>query len=328
MQGVEIEVLDAALAWMRAQRRVYLVTVVATFGSSPRPPGAMMAVCDDGRFVGSVSGGCIEKELTDRINDTAPAVPERVSIGVEAKQMARFGLPCGGTIELVVEPVQAVDTLQAAVDALTQRRVVRRCLDLRTGSAHCEPAGRDADMDCNDEQLVQVFGPRWRILVIGANQLTGYVAAMAGMLGYQVMVCESRASYRQNWQDQSVTLLADSPDEVVATLQPDRRTAVLALSHEPNLDDLALMEALRSPAFYVGALASRGNSAKRLDRLRRHFGLDEAELARLQSPVGLPLGGRSPPEIAVSIMAAITAARHRPGTAASTSAEVAGAGPA
>lgn len=311
MHGVEVEVLDAVLAWQRSGRSAYLVTVAATFGSSPRPRGAMMAVCDDGRFVGSVSGGCVEKELADRINETAPTLPQSLRIGVEAEQMARFGLPCGGTLELVVEPVRAVETLRQAREALARRRVLRRCLDLRTGDVHCEPGGRDDELEYAGDRLVQVFGPRWRIVVIGANQLAGYVAAMAGMLGYELLVCESRASYRENWQQQSATLVSESPDEAMPALQPDSRTAVLALSHEPNLDDLALMEALRSPAFYVGALASRRNSARRHDRLRRHFGLGEDELARLHSPVGLPLGGRSPPEIAVAIMAAITAARYR-----------------
>ena len=309
--SVDEEVLGAALAWLDDGQQVYLVTVVNSLGSSPRPPGAIMAVCGDGRFVGSVSGGCIEKELAERLNRERPRLPVALDIGITAEDLPRFGLACGGSLRLIAEPVQARDSLAAAQQGLRRRQVVQRRLDLQSGAATCQVGGKEEICHADDALLVRTFGPCWRVVIIGANQLSGYCASMAAMLGYEVRVCESRAEYLRSWQGPTACLLTAPPDEALPELGLDARTAVLALSHQEDLDDLALLEALGSPAFYVGALGSQRSSAKRQARLARYFGLAPTQLERLHSPVGLPLGGRTAPEIALSIMADVTAHRYQ-----------------
>ena len=153
-------------------------------------------------------------------------------------------------------------------------------------------------------------GPHWRLLLIGAGQMTQYLAQMATALGYQVLVCDPREEYATGFDVPGATLLRTMPDDTVISVKPDGHTAIIALTHDPKLDDLALMEALTSTAFYVGAIGSRVNQAKRKERLKEHFGLTDAQLARLHGPVGLKNGARTPPEIAVSILAELTAVRY------------------
>ena len=164
-----------------------------------------------------------------------------------------------------------------------------------------------------DTQLISHHGPQWRLLVIGAGQMTDYLAQMAQALGYGVTVCDPREEYADGFAIDGVTLTREMPDDVVTAFQVDDATAVVALTHDPKLDDLALMEALKSPAFYVGAIGSRVNQAKRRARLAEHFGLRDAELDRLHGPVGLNIGARTPPEIALSILAEMTAVRYQAG---------------
>jgi xanthine dehydrogenase accessory factor len=148
------------------------------------------------------------------------------------------------------------------------------------------------------------------LLIIGAVQISSYLATMAQALGYEVTVCDPREEYRDGWKVDGAHLSTAMPDDAVTTLRPDSGTAIVALTHDPKLDDMALLEALRSPAFYVGALGSQRSNAKRRDRLAQHFGITPDELARLHGPVGLFIGSRTPPEIAVSILAEMTAAKH------------------
>jgi xanthine dehydrogenase accessory factor len=147
-------------------------------------------------------------------------------------------------------------------------------------------------------------------VVIGAGQMSQYLAQMARTLDYEVTVCDPREEYAAEFQVEGATLSRRMPDDLLAELQPDGHTAIVALTHDPKLDDLALMEALRSPAFYVGAIGSRANQSKRKARLSEHFGLTESQLERLHGPVGLKNGARTPPEIAISILAELTAVRY------------------
>ncbi|MCI3208801.1 MULTISPECIES: XdhC family protein [Pandoraea] len=315
MHSVDREVLETASRWLSQQRAVHLYTVVATWGSSPRPPGAMLAMRDDGRLVGSVSGGCIEDDLIDRLlRDGAPsALPERIEYGVSADEAHRFGLPCGGTMRLVRETLSSASLLPALIEAMCNGRAMRRTLDMATGHVTLTPLDEHLDGDActfDGARLITTHGPTWRLLLIGAGQLTQYVANIALTLDYAVTVCDPREEYRDGWHTPGTTLVRTMPDDTVVGMRPDARMAVVALTHDPKLDDLALMEALMSPAFYVGAIGSRRNNEKRRERLAL-FGVTSEALARLHGPVGLYLGGRTPPEIAVSIAADLTARRHR-----------------
>ena len=324
MESVDLEVLKRSTEWLDAGRRVLLVTVVKTWGSSPRPEGAMLAVRDDGLVEGSVSGGCIEDDIVLRIRrDGLTATQcEVVTYGVSADEARRFGLPCGGTIQLVLEPLTRDSGMAALLGEIRHGRLVARRLDLATGTAALEPAPASAGLAFDGRVLTTIHGPRYRMLVIGASQLSKYLAQIAVGLDYQVTVCDPRVEYTAAWDVPGVTLVKSMPDDAVHALQLDERCAVVALTHDPKLDDLALMEALKSPAFYVGALGSRANNAKRRERLVE-MDLSPDEIARLHGPIGLYIGSRTPPEIAISILAEITAVKN--GVALTEAARIAGA---
>jgi len=312
MQSADREVLETAVGWLDASHTVYLVTVVRTWGSSPRPPGSLLAVrAADARFVGSVSGGCVEDDLGARLaaHGASLTLPRIESYGVTPEQSHHFGLPCGGHLDLVVEQLASAEPLRAILRALDARQLIVRRVCLTTGEVSLHTAEGDAAFRFDGENLIKVFGPTWRLVLIGAGQLSRFVAQMALALDYEVIVCDPRDEYAAQWQVAEAVLDTRSPDDAVCTLARDARCAVLALTHEPKLDDLALMEALVSSAFYVGALGSHANNAKRRVRLVS-LALSPAAIARLHGPVGLPIGSRTPAEIAVAILAELTAVRN------------------
>ena len=311
MDSVDLEVLRKSAEWLDAGRRVLLVTVVKTWGSSPRPPGAMLAVREDGHVVGSVSGGCIEDDIVERSRREGAYVtePRVVTYGVTAEDARRFGLPCGGTIQLVLEPLTVKSRIAELLGEVRAGRLVARTLDLDSAEVRLKPARAADGLSFDGQLLTTVHGPRYRMLVIGAGQLSKYLAQIAVGLDYQVTVCDPREEYTETWDIPGVTLVKTMPDDTVVEMKLDERCAVVALTHDPKLDDLALMEALKSAAFYVGALGSRANNAKRRKRLEE-FDLTLEQIARLHGPIGLYIGSRTPPEIAISILAEITAAKN------------------
>ena len=324
MDSVDLDVLKHSAEWLDAGRRVLLVTVVKTWGSSPRPPGAMLAVRDDGLVVGSVSGGCIEDDLIDRTHrlGMTQTQVEVVTYGVSADEARRFGLPCGGTLQLVAEPLSRESGIRALLREIEAGHLTARRLDVLTGEATLHPAKASDGLAFDGKTLTTVHGPRYRMLVIGASQLSKYLAQIAVGLDYQVTVCDPRDEYTETWDIAGVTVVRTMPDDTVKAMRLDERCAVVALTHDPKLDDMALMEALKSPAFYVGALGSRANNAKRRIRLLE-VDVTEAELARLHGPIGLYIGSRTPPEIAISILAEVTAVKN--GVALPDAARIAGA---
>lgn len=324
MDSVDLEVLKQCAAWIDDGHRAMLVTVVGTWGSSPRPPGAMLAVREDGQVVGSVSGGCIEDDLVGRVraDGLADTGPDVVTYGVAADEARRFGLPCGGTIRLVLEPLSRTSRIDDLLHAIEGGALVQRRVAIATGVVTLAPARATDRLSFGDGVLATVHGPRYRMLVIGASQLSKYLAAIAVGLDYQVTICDPRDEYTRAFDVPGVSLVTTMPDDTVCAMKLDERSAVVALTHDPKLDDLALIEALRSPAFYVGALGSRANNAKRRERLRE-FDLTDAQIARLHGPIGICIGSRTPPEIAVSVLAEITAIKN--GVAPSAYARVAAA---
>ena len=311
MDSVDLEVLKRSADWLDQGRRVLLVTVVKTWGSSPRPEGAMLAVRDDGLVAGSVSGGCIEDDIIDRTRRLGLTTTqcEAVTYGVSADEARRFGLPCGGTIQLIMEPLTKESGMRALLREIEAGHLVARRLDLLTGEASLHPARAVDGLTYDGKTLTTVHGPRYRMLVIGASQLSKYLAQIAVGLDYQVTICDPREEYTETWDVPGVTLVRTMPDDTVLAMKIDERCAVVALTHDPKLDDLALLEALKSPAFYVGALGSRANNAKRRERLHL-FDLTEQQIARLHGPIGVYIGSRTPPEIAISILAQITAIKN------------------
>jgi xanthine dehydrogenase accessory factor len=318
MNSMDVEVIRTAMDWTNRGHRVVLGTVVRTWGSSPRPPGSLMIIRDDGQVAGSLSGGCIEDDLIDRVKrgELALRLPQATTYGASAEEAQRFGLPCGGTVQIVLEPLSAQSLLRELLAAIEQHRVVLRRLELATGIVSLAPSTEGDAVRFDGNVLHTVHGPRLRLVIIGGGQLSRYLAQMAVMLDYRVTVCDPREEYHEPWLKadgtsamEGVTLSRLMPDDLVIAMNFDPHSALVAVTHDPKLDDLALMEALKTPAFYVGALGSRRNNDTRRDRLRQ-FEVSAEEVQRLRGPVGLNLGGLTPPEIALAIVAEMTAVRR------------------
>jgi xanthine dehydrogenase accessory factor len=311
MESMDLEVLRCIRRWLEDGYQARLVTVVKTWGSSPRPVGSMLGVRLDGALVGSVSGGCVEDDMVERVcnKSIAGEFPQVISYGITRDESQRFGLPCGGTLQLVIEPLIDADSLQQILSAIEHGHIVSRSLNMQNGQVRMQRAIYDQVLVFDGKVLTTVHGPRWRLLIIGAAQVSRYLAEMAMALDYQVTVCDPREEYLPAWQVPNVPIIRHMPDDVVREMMPDQHTAIVCLSHDPKLDDMALLEALISDAFYVGAIGSQLNNQKRRARLAL-FDISEDEIARLHGPIGLSIGSKTPPEIAISILAQMTAIRR------------------
>ena len=313
MENLDAFVLRSLRDWRLAGQRAMLVTVVRTWGSSPRPVGSIMALCESGAVVGSVSGGCIEDDLISQHtqgNRIPTGAPQFVRYGVSADEAHRFGLPCGGTLELLLEFDPAAAQLDELVRGLESGKLMQRTVKLADGAVSLSPTHAPAVLSATATELVNTFGPEYRMLLIGAGQLSEFLATMAIFSGFAVTVCDPREEYRGAWNVPAAHVLSDMPDDVVQAFRPDRRSCVVALTHDPKLDDLALLEAIKSDAFYVGAIGSRRNAQARKQRMIEHFEQTDVSLARLRGPIGIYIGSKTPPEIAVSVMAEVLAVKN------------------
>jgi xanthine dehydrogenase accessory factor len=327
MENLDVTVLRQLRDWRMQGKKALLATVVRTWGSSPRPVGSIMALCESGAVVGSVSGGCIEDDLIDRFTLAYSVVtsgsanregkreipsgpPQFIKYGISADEAHQFGLPCGGTLELLLEfdPDEAL--LAELVKALEAGQLMQRTVVLATGLVTQCASNAPQALNVSPSQLTNTFGPEYRMLLIGAGQLAEYLATMALFNGFAVTVCDPREEYRGAWGVQQAKLLTGMPDDVVKDFKPDQRSCILALTHDPKLDDLALLEALQSGAFYIGAIGSRRNNALRHARMQEHFEQTTSALARLRGPIGIYIGSKMPSEIAVSIMAEVLAVKN------------------
>ena len=309
MQSLDLDVLEHALEWRRTGRRVWLVTVAQTFGASPRPPGSLAAIRDDGILVGSVSGGCIEDDLVARRGEYTGRKPQFAAYGVTAEEARRFGLPCGGELEVIIEPEVRAEEFEALLADISSGRIVAREVDLATGDWSFSAAAPTDECTRTPERFASVHGPRWRMLVIGASEIAHYLAEVASTVDFQVFVCDPREEYKSAWRAKGAQWIDGMPDDAVLAFKPDGHSVILTVSHDPKLDDMALLEALKSDAFYVGAVGSSRTSMERRKRLA-DFELSPKEIARLRGPVGLTIGSRTPPEIALSILADLIASRN------------------
>jgi len=326
-------VVRQALAWRAAGRKVALATVARTWGSSPRPAGSKLAVNDAAEFVGSVSGGCIEGAVIQEALEVMAAGASRMlEFGVSDETAWEVGLACGGRVEVFVEavaPDRGGGVARGVLEALLEARGAHREVVLVTpldGSAHAlvpiapvegELAAAVAQVARRDQaEVVDIAGgPRLlepqlaplRLIIVGAVHVAQPLAEMAGLAGFAVTIVDPRRAFATAARFPAQALVVRWPDIAITELAPDARTAVVTLTHDPKLDDPGLVAALASPAFYVGCLGSTKTHAARRTRLG-DAGLAAATLDRLRGPVGLRIGARTPPEIAVSILAEIVAA--------------------
>lgn len=313
MLSNDLEVIDVSLKWAAAGYRSALVTVLSTFGASPRPAGSMAAIREDGLVVGSVSGGCVEDDIVRSIKQphfwqTAAPIT-LLSFGTTADERARFRLPCGNALKVAVEARWDVEQLAQAYAMIRQGKPVTRVIHYQSGVSCLEAPTSTVPFTDDESGFRNCLGPRYRLLIIGASELGQYLVNIAQTLDYAITVCDPRSEYADAWTSSTVTFTREMPDDVVLAFNCDERTAVVAVTHDPKLDDLALMEALRTPAFYVGALGSVATNARRRERLMQ-FDVSEMQVARMRGPVGLRIGSKAPAEIAVAIAAELIQVRH------------------
>lgn len=316
----DLDIFTAIQRWFGKSETVWLCTVLDTWGSSPRPRGSLLACNAKGEFVGSLSGGCVEEDLIARICacEFSGAV-SRLRYGATTEEAERLRLPCGGVLDIAIELLQPSSALQDSValivDALSDRRrvAVKRNFPAQEFSV-VEANGSDpvllvTEDDAGNLRTIQhVLGPQYRLLLIGISEVSRAVAQLALFLDYEIFLCDPRAEARARWDVAGVTLLAQLPDDAVREYGDDAQCAILALTHDPRIDDMALMEAFNTRAFYIGAMGSLRTSSSRRERLLL---LDVAaeELRRLHAPIGLDTGSKTPMEIAVSVLAQLTAVR-------------------
>ena len=311
MNSTDLSVLKSAVDWLKAGHPVAIATVVQTWGSAPRPVGSWLAIRQDGQVAGSVSGGCVEDDLIRRVQTEILTrnIPEMVVYGVSQQEAARFGIPCGGTLRLLIEPKPELAVLEELLKAISSQQITLRSVDLLTGKSTLEDGDQGDLFFCDESVMRTTYGPRWRMVLIGAGQLSLYTADFALASDFEVIVIDPREEYAEGIARNDVAFIKGMPDDVLLELGIDAHTAVIALTHDPKLDDMALMEALKSPAFYVGALGSKINTQKRKERLLE-FDVTKAQVDKLHGPVGLHIGALTPPEIAVSIMAEVIAVKY------------------
>lgn len=308
---------ETALDWYRAGKGAALATVVETWGSAPRRTGAQLAISGDGEIEGSVSGGCVEGAVIVEALEALETGEHRLlEFGVSDGDAFAVGLACGGTIRILVEPVGSalpLDLLEELVAARSTRTGVAYEVNLESGvrrllhGAYPDRMRMDrSGMEADGETFVAVHNPPLRLIVVGAVHIAQALVPMARIAGYDPTVIDPRATFASPARFPDTVLLEDWPDEAVADLGLDARTALVLLTHDPKIDDPALEAALGADCFYIGALGSTRTHAKRVDRMRA-AGFDDPAIARIHGPVGLDIGAAGPAEIAVAILAQMTA---------------------
>ncbi len=315
------QIPEIALEWHRAGRGAALATVVETWGSAPRPAGSQLVISGAGDIMGSVSGGCVEGAVVlEAVEAIADGRPRLLTYGVSDNEAFAVGLACGGTIRVLVDPVAdggfSAGLLENLVNARAAGTAVGVVARLNAPDRALVLQGRDAAVDArlssdrsgmeDDGRFIAVHNPPLRLIVVGAVHIAQPLMTIARACGYAPVLIDPRTSFGAAARFPGEVILHDWPDEALASLAPDTRTAIVTLTHDPKLDDPAIITALGSPVFYLGCLGSPRTHAKRLDRLRA-AGITDAQIARIHAPVGLNIAAKSPAEIAVSIMAQITA---------------------
>jgi len=323
MENADQQVISQLGNWVAAGQMSWLCTVVKTWGSSPRPVGSLLCCNEQGHIAGSLSGGCIEEDLLQKLQqgELAKETPEVLIYGVTQEETERLGLPCGGQLQVVIEPFpdqRHLPELNQINKRLRSRGCIERKVDIATGSMTVENKDRFrhlqfiGDFDntdiANEKFMVQTYGPRYQLFLIGAGQVSMYLAEMAQALDYSVVVCDPRQHLIKQWSVDGAQLVNDMPDDAIRNLANDSFTAIIALTHDPRIDDMGLMEALKTEAFFIGAMGSTRTSARRRERLLQ-LDLSEEEIGRLHAPVGLAIGSKTPAEIAIAILAQLTALR-------------------
>lgn len=313
MQHLDLQVIERALAWARDGETVWLCTVLATFGSSPRAPGSLLAVRGDGRHVGSLSGGCVEEDFLARLADGEFDTPiTTLRYGEGGVDGTGIALPCGGILDVLIERLppdaETLVHLEVLLTTLQGQRALARRVELDNGARHfVEDDGIGPRVILDTERgAVQIrLTPAARLIIAGISPVAEACTQFALGLGFEVIVCDPREEALAGFDVPGIEVRPVLPSAFIAAGGCHGATAVVALTHDPRIDDLAMIEAVRTPAFYIGVMGSRRTSEARAERLRRSGGLSDDDIARLHMPIGLDLGSKTPAEIALAVMADI-----------------------
>jgi xanthine dehydrogenase accessory factor len=321
MLSSQQQIITHVQQWLTADKPVWLCTILKTWGSSPRPVGAMMACTLDGELVGSISGGCIEEDFLEQLRDGSLKAqfdeeggkPFKVKYGMTEAEQARLRLPCGGQLHVLleyIEPDEANRTVFTRLRSdLENHTLVSRIVDLESGAISARDESSDEAVIIEEGVMTHSLSPMYRLLLLGAGDVAKYVAEMALALEYDVTLCDPRPRYLDNWHVPGVETTSRLPDDIVRERFSNPYSGIIALAHDPRVDDMALMEALKTDAFYVGAMGSERTSAARRERLPE-LGLSKDEIDILHAPIGFQIDSKTPAEIAIAIMAEVTAVRH------------------
>lgn len=311
----DIEIFTALRNNLAAHQGAWLCTVIDTYGSSPRPRGSMLALSPNGEFCGSLSGGCVEDDLIEKLLRGAAEFanpPVQTIYGGDAEEAERFSLPCGGQLHVLIEYLEAnaMADVENVVGELETRKPLRRSVNLHTGTWQVSASDEYHPLAIDDNEMRHSLGPQHQLLLIGAGALAESIALFAPALGYRIIVCDPRPDRLTAMTQNNVECIQGMPDDVIRELRVDAHTSVLAVSHDPRIDDMALIEALNSTAAYIGALGSVRTAAKRRERLLA-LGLEADTIGKLHAPVGLDIGAKTPAEIALAILAELTQLRRK-----------------
>ena len=314
MLSSQQNIIAKVSTWLDEGKAVWLCSILKTWGSSPRPIGSLLACNEDGQYCGSLSGGCVEDDLREDIANgkLAKDKPERISYGVTVEDVLKLGLPCGGQLEVIIEPLSKTHAAiyQELAQSVENRKLISRVVNLKSGKTYLQDAEQGAILTIDDEVMQHSYGPSFQLLLIGAVQVAYYLTEMAQGLDYEVAICDPRAELIDSFPKQDIELSKAMPDDWLRSKNIDQQTAIVALCHDPRIDDMALMEALQLDAFYIGAMGSALTTVKRKERLQM-LDIPTEQIEKLHAPVGLDIGSKTPPEIALSILSELTMLRSK-----------------
>ena len=312
MNGSNWFVIQQLNIWLAQGIQPWLATVIETYGSSPRPEGSMMIYHPDKGIIGSLSGGCIEEELINNLAEYP--IPQVIRYGESPEQQTRLALPCGGHLDVLLEKISEKDQqhFQTLENCLSSRQWISRHIDLENNTMKTVQSIKhqlsEYDIQRSSNKIIHVLKPHDRLLLVGAGEVARCLAEICKNLEFEVSLCDFRDEFLQGWQVDGVEVIKAMPDDLIAEAFHDSHCAIVALAHDPRVDDMAMMQGLKTNAFYVGAMGSLITSNKRRERLLE-LEVTPAEVAKLHAPIGLDIHSRTPYEIAVSIAAHLISVR-------------------
>ena len=307
------DILTPLCVWLEDKKKIALATVISTWGSSPRPVGGQMAIDINGNVIGSVSGGCIEgaviSEGISSINDGKIRVKD---YGISNNLAWEIGLACGGELKVLIQPLEIKDKIIfSIVKSIKNREVIKLKINCSNGSRIIDNSLNNevSYFDDKNYEFVHVINPKPRLFVVGAVHIAQALISLAKISDFEVILIDPREHFATNDRFPNCTILVDWPETSLSKYKIDKTTHLVTLTHDPKIDDPALIYTLKKNIGYIGALGSKKTHQKRVDRLLS-LGFNENDINKIHAPIGLDIKAKTPAEIAVSIIAEIISFRR------------------